>query len=1171
MRLRKIHLAGFKSFIDPTTIEFPSELIGIVGPNGCGKSNVIDAVRWVMGESSAKHLRGDMMADVIFNGSATRKPVGQASVELIFDNAEGRLGDKFSSYSEISVRRQVNRDGQSIYMLNGSRCRRRDITDVFLGTGLGPRSYAIIEQGTISRLVEARPEELREFLEEAAGISRYKERRRETENRIRHTEENLDRLNDLREELDSQLERLRRQAAQAERYKTYKAEERRLALEVLVLRWSGLDAQVTERGQNVAQHENTVESALAEQRRVEAELESQRQSQSDATQAFNERYREVLEAGAEVGRAEEAIARLRNERDTLTETLADERASLASAERNAAEDAERLASLRSSLASEQPELERAEDLTAQAREGYARAEAAMLDFQREWERIHRSLEEPTRTAHAERTRIESLSESRVALEERNERLSEERAELEAPELAERLDTCQRRYREVEAERDAAQGTLAAIEAMITELRADEAAVSGRLDEKRQDVQALLGKQASLEALQQAALNDGQESIRDWLETAGLGACRRLAEILRVAPGWEAAVEAVLSSRLQSLKVDALDDLADALTELRSGPLALLETPLQPTTARSKPGLRPLLDVFEEGASLVASVLDGIYTADSLDAAWALRSKLAADESVVTPSGIWLGPHWLLLWAADDAESGVLAREQALRELREAVTTAVAERDVLAAALEQAREGLASKERERREAQSRLAAFQDQYAELASEVSGLEAELESRAQRMRDVVAELTDLAARIESVSAQRGQAEERLHAAEVQCGRLESERSALEGARERLEQGLSEARERWQALRQGAYERELALESTRSQIVALEEASARMSAQVQTLQTRTRRFEVDLAGMEVPLAEAQAQRQNQLERHTSLEGELRTARETVESGEEAVRGLEQSRLEKESVVERTREALSEARMQAQETQVRRQTVAEQLEEQDADLQTILSELSEDAEEQAWSAKLSELERRIARMGAINLAAIDEFESQSERKAYLDAQHDDLTEALRTLEEAMRKIDQDTRTRFKDTYERVNAGLEEKFPRLFGGGNAYLQLTGDDLLTTGVVVMARPPGKRNSSIHLLSGGEKALTAVALVFAIFNLNPAPFCLLDEVDAPLDDANVGRFSELVREMSEQVQVLLVTHNKVTMEAANQLVGVTMNEPGVSRLVAVDLDAAVEMAAD
>ena len=1172
MRLRKIHLAGFKSFVDSTTIELPGDFIGIVGPNGCGKSNVIDAVRWVMGESSAKHLRGDMMADVIFNGSISRKPVGQASVELVFDNAEGRLGERFAAYSEISVRRQVNRDGQSIFMLNGARCRRRDITDVFLGTGLGPRSYAIIEQGTISRLVEARPEDLREFLEEAAGISRYKERRRETENRIRHTNENLDRLSDLREELASQIERLRRQAAQAERFKGYKAEERKLRSEVLALRWSGLNEQVQLGEQTIAAQSTKVESAMARQRSTEADLEQQRSQQAEATDGFNARYREVLEAGAAVARTEESIQHLRRQRDGLVETLAHEKAALEDAGKNATDDAARLGTLRQSLSSDQPELERHEELTAQAREDYERVERNMLAFQQDWDQLNARLEEPTRTAHREGARLQALAEQKHALDERRGRLAAEQSELQGAGPSERLALVGQQLERVRVARQVAEAQLAQIQAEISAAREREADLSSRLDGARRDVHELGGKRASLEALQQAALIDGSEEVAAWLSGQGLSESMRLAEAIRVRPGWERAVEVVLAEHLQAVVVKDLEVHLSGIDGLTEGVVGLIEAAAEEADQRTGPiRAHALRDFVEEGEASIRGHLVGVYGVETLDAALAMRVRLGEQESVVTRSGLWFGKGWVRIVRGAAAAESVLEREQVLREVRDAVRNATVVRDEMTRQVESLRGRLGQDEGRRAEAQSALSRSHERYAALRSEVSAAQAEVEQRAARARDVGAELIELNVSLDTAIQHGHEANARLAQALQQCKHLEQEREGLVAQRQSLQQGLSQAREQWQGLRQGAYECGLRVESTRSQIVALEEAQARVDAQVEGLVERVTRFQGELTAIDEPIEQAEERRQRLLVRHAELEAALRGARSGLEAGDMRLRELEQARLTNESEVETEREELGKNQMSVQEVIVRRQTVAEQIEEHGGEIAQVLAGIEDGANENLWSERLEQLDRRIARLGPINLAAIDEFEQQSERKEYLDAQHADLVAALGTLQEAIRKIDQDTRARFKETYERVNAGLEEKFPRLFGGGQAYLQLTSDDLLATGVAVMARPPGKRNSNIHLLSGGEKALTAVALVFAIFDLNAAPFCLLDEVDAPLDDANVGRFSALVKEMSERVQVMIVTHNKTTMETVQQLIGVTMNEPGVSRLVAVDLDAAVELAAD
>ncbi len=1176
MRLRKIRLAGFKSFVDPTSIALPGDLVGVVGPNGCGKSNIIDAVRWVMGEISAKHLRGDTMADVVFTGSNTRAPVSQASVELVFDNSDGRVGGRFAAYGEISVKREVGREGQSAYYLNGARCRRRDVMDVFLGTGLGPRSYAIIEQGMISRVVEARPEDLREFLEEAAGISKYKERRRETENRIRHTQENLDRLTDLREELGKRLAHLKRQATMAEKYKVLKAEERELEGQLKALRWRELDAQASAQGERVAAQENRLEAQLAEQRALEARIEKSRASQSAASEAFNAVYRQVLEAGAAIARSEETIQNLRARREQLTGAGAREQQRLDAARAQAESERGRLAELRAGLADAEPRLQALEQRSRDARLAFREAEEIHLDWQREGESLSERAEEPARTKHAEEARSDQLQRNLARMNEQLEALRAQAPEDADGALGAALAAHESELAAAAAALEDAQSTLDARQAGVRELRDRGHAAAGALHEVRERQQVLRGRLTSLEALQQAALGKDAGPRNDWLAGQGLAEAPRLAECIEVAPGYEAAVESVLDDSLEAIRVDDLAALAGAAAaagDALGGALALVERggAPAPQPGGSLPrddGMVPLA-AYARGPGL-AGLLDRTWVAPSLEAALAARARLAPGERVVTPGGVQVGRDWLRVPGHETAQAGVLARERAIQEVRHEMSACEAEVARCVQQVDATRAALHAAEEQAAQAQSRLAAAQQGRAEVQSRLGEARARQDQARQQAAERERRMQELDGRVAAERQLLERARERLAASDAEMQRLAGERAQWEARRAACRLQMEEARDAWHQVRDETYELGLKVESMRAQAASLSEGEGRAAELIAQLEQRVRELDGEREGIDGPLDEAQGALQAQLARRREVEREMEAARERVEREDASLKGLEESRQGAERRVAAERESLEQMRMAGQEILVRRKTIEEELARQQLVASALLEALDGEAAAPEWEERLETVARRISRLGPINLAAIEEYDQQSERKTYLDAQHADLDEALATLQAAIQKIDRETRTRFKETYETVNTGLKRLFPQLFGGGHAELQMTGEDLLSTGITVIARPPGKRNSSIHLLSGGEKALTAVALVFAIFELNPAPFCLLDEVDAPLDDANVGRFCELVKTMSENVQFLIVTHNKITMEIARQLIGVTMNEPGVSRLVAVDIDEAVQMAA-
>jgi chromosome segregation protein len=1173
MRLRKIRLAGFKSFVDPTTIPLPGDLIGVVGPNGCGKSNVIDAVRWVMGEISAKHLRGDSMADVVFTGSNTRQPVSQASVELVFDNSEGRLGGRFAAYTEISIKREVSRDTQSSYYLNGTRCRRRDVMDVFLGTGLGPRSYAIIEQGMISRVVEARPEDLRDFLEEAAGISRYKERRRETENRIRHTNENLDRLNDLREELGKRLAHLKRQATQAEKYKVFKDEERTLKAQIEALRWRELDQGATRQATQIAEQDNRMEAAVARQRQLERRIEEQRVEHGRASESFNDIYRKVLDAGAAIARSEETIQNLRGRREQLSGAERRERERLDAALAQARSEDERLAELARQLTQCAPQLERLDQDSTAARARFRSAEEAYLDWQSEGESINERAEAPSRTKHAEEARIEQLEQNLAGMTTRRTELEQQGQQGADASLRTEIGDHQQRMEAAVAGVELARAVLAERTQGVKVLRDRSQQHGDALHALRERAQQLQGRIASLEALQQAALGQDRTGLATWLEAQGLISAPRLAQRLQVQPGWENAVESALGQRLDAVMVDDLPALRGALETARDllgdEGATFVDAAEVGAAGASGIALTPLMRHLQ-GPPALGALLAGVYAVTTLAEALAQRGRLAAHEFLVTPEGAQVGPSWLRLPESGGAQAGVLARERELQQLSEELDQLGARLDTAGVALQATRRELEQAEDEAAAQQRAVVAAQELRSELAGRLNALQARRDAQAQREAQRQQRLADLHSRIQAEEQVLAQARQRLHESSEQMQRISGERSRWEERRGERREQMESARDAWQQLRDEAHALGLRVQAMRSQSETLEEGRGRVSELIVQLQQRVAEMGSEQQAIESPLAAAEAALQQQLAERRGVEDTMTGARGLVERLETGLKELEQGRHGCEQAVQSERAQLERLRMEAQEVLVRRKTVEESLARAGTTAAAVLEGLEEAATLPDWEQRLEAMERRISRLGPINLAAIDEYEQQSERKTYLDSQHDDLAEALSTLQDAIQKIDRETRARFKETYEKVNDGLKRLFPRLFGGGQAELVMTGDDLLSTGISVTARPPGKRNTSIALLSGGEKALTAVALVFAIFGLNPAPFCLLDEVDAPLDDANVGRFCELVKEMSEQVQFLVVTHNKITMEIAQQLIGVTMFEPGVSRLVAVDIDQAVEMAA-
>ena len=1166
MRLSKLKLAGFKSFVDPTTVHLPVNLTGVVGPNGCGKSNIIDAVRWVMGEISAKHLRGADMTDVIFTGSASRKPVATASVELVFDNADGALAGPFAAYAEVSLKRQVSRDGQSSYFINGAKCRRKDITQLFLGTGLGSRSYAIIEQGMISRLIEAKPDELRAFLEEAAGISKYKERRRETESRIAHTRENLDRLNDLREELDKQIRHLQRQAATARRYQGFKEEERQLKAELLALRLRELDSESGLRTTAEAETSLALEASITALRSSEAAIERARERHSRETETLSTVQASYYQAGAEAARCEQAIQHARELRTRQRADLETAEAQHREATQLLARDESERANLAEALEELVPALEAQTSREAAAREARDEAERALQAFQTRWEAYTREGSEANQRAMVERARIEQLDGRLRRSLERQEKVTEEAEAVRALDVAATLASL-----EAEAERlKAADATArAALETLLREFNAAreaERGLQGALDRARSDLTRARGQLVSLEALQQAALGRVKGQVVDWLKGRALGDRPRLAEALSVETGWSRAVETVLGSYLEAVCVEGLDAVASLVGEFSVGQVTFIGGAPGGATASAADRLRAKV----EGPAVLDELLGSVLAVETLTDALARRASLAPGESIITKDGVWIGREWLRVSRDKDAHAGVLEREAEIRGLKDLVQAAEQSLSTHEAALTAGRERIKALDAARDDAQAQVNRVHREHVEARSRLETTRNRAAENTERLQRLERELSDLAAEIAAAEEESRAARARLADAVEAMQRAEDQRPALEAERAETRGAFDAARATAEREREARQAQTIAVESRRSALQSLETGLTRLRSQRDQVEARRAELSNELEAGTAPLEAQVAELDGLLAKRLEAEQALGAQRALVEAAQNEFETLDQARLSAEARVEAARAAASAAQLAAQETRVRRESLVEQFALTRFELAVVLEGLAAEANSAAWETKVADVESRIEKLGQVNLAAIDEFKEQSERKEYLDRQFTDLTEALNALESAIRKIDRETRQRFQETFDKVNEGLGAKFPRLFGGGNAYLELTGDDVLAAGVAVMARPPGKRNSTISQLSGGEKALTAVALVFSIFDLNPAPFCLLDEVDAPLDEHNVGRFCDIVREMSERVQFLFITHNKNTMELASQLVGVTMNEPGVSRLVTVDVDEALRMAA-
>ena len=1169
MFLKSVKLVDFKSFKDITVIPVRRELTAIVGPNGCGKSNVVDAIRWVIGESSAKQLRGQSMTDVIFNGTSTQKPANRASVELLFDNATGRLGGEFAQYSEIQIRREVGRDGQSTYSLNGTTCRRRDILDIFLGTGLGPRSYSIIEQGMISQLIEARPDDLRAHFEEAAGISKYKERRRETENRLQHTQDNLNRLNDLRVELDKRLKHLTRQAQTAERYKVLKAEERTLQVEVKALQWQGFQTKLTDLEAQLSTQMAHREALMVELEAVNIALQETRH----AAQADVEQHAELQK---QYYTKESEMQRLTQEVKHREAKMADVTREIARLSQESIEHEAQLTQLRlqcSALRAERAALEepvnarQAVEATSQA--AVATQNAVYQEAARAWDGFQESLHGARRAVEVAQSEQQQCVREQDRQARLRETLTQQQAELDRSLSALPLAAQQERLSLCEQEHDTLRMALEALQAQVSALRKENEVHRTQWREAHRAWQLLEEEMTSLSALQKAALMASDKTVASFLQRVGLQDTTRLAKTLTVTPGFETAVESVLRQCFDAVCVDSFENWAEVVQSLESGHVALaVSTTPHVAMPAEAPGIpyRTLAHVVQ--SDYLPDFLQTIYVVDSLVEALALREKLAPGFSVITRDGVWIGPSWMRVIRDSDPKQGFLQREQRLKEIDMRRIEAMQIRDTHEAALK-AGEVQVSELESQREETSRL--YQARSRDLAREQSEYRS-LETKAEHWRKRLAELAEslMAAEAEWARA----AEQRL-ACEARIAEATQQLAVQSGLRETLQAERTEAQELLEAAREAARRERQVTDNLQADQRRLEAQGATVESTVLRDEARyheaVRRLEAQrtwLAAEEEPVVALRQALSDVRDRLLQDQSVLNGVAQHVLERQQALRALETSQGQLQKTLDAEQGGLERLRLERENWLVRRTTVEEQLAELALTVAAVTETLVPDADLSTWETRLADVMRRIERLGAINLAAISEFDEAALRKHYLDAQYADLDESVRALQNAIATLDDETKVTFKAIYDKIDAGFQAIFPRIFGGGRAYLELLEADILTAGISVRAQPPGKKNSTIHMLSGGEKALTTIALIFSLFQLNPAPFCILDEVDAPLDDLNVGRFCQLVQEMSQETQFLMISHNKVSIASANHLMGVTMHEPGVSRIVSVDVQAALEL---
>ena len=1168
MRLNSIKLSGFKSFAEPTNFLLPGQLVGVVGPNGCGKSNIMDAVRWVLGESKASELRGESMQDVIFNGTTTRKAASRSSVELVFDNADHRAGGQWSQFPEIAVKRVLTRDGGSSYYINNQPVRRRDVQDVFLGTGLGPRAYAIIGQGTISRIIESKPEELRLFLEEAAGVSKYKERRRETENRLSDTRENLTRVEDILRELNANLEKLEKQAEVAQRYHALNADVTLKQHQLWFLRRAEAEADQVGIKTQADKAVNDLESRIADLRHIEADLETVRQAHYAAGDQVNQAQGSLYEASAEVGRLEAEIRFVvegRQRAEARLIQIKEQTAHWAAQSEQAQQEIENLASM--AMDGEEKAVMLAAQVEEQAMQLPELEDALRVAQQRSSEQRGSvaQVQQQIQVLAADQRNIEEQSRS---LNARQERLSADKNALAAPDEV-RLNNLKDQLQEAQVHAEVTAAQLEELQAHVPVLddarRTAQQAVNAE-QTKQADISARL---EALKALQEKVQTD--DKLKPWLAKHGLDGLQALWSRIHIEAGWENALEAALRERMASLEVSRLDIVRAFQTDAPPAKLAFYTAPSAsaPESQGSLPRLSDLLRLNDAGQkALLTDWLNGCFTAPNLDEALAKRSSLQPGQVIYVPSGHAISAHSVSFYAQDNAQSGLLARAQEIENLDKSSKAQ-------AFIADEARNTLVRAEAAYSESSQRLVSIRTEATaaqatshELQVETLRLSQLAEQTRARSEQISGDLSEVEAQLADLQERRATAEARFEELDMQLADSQERHAQLDEAVINAERRLNDSREQQRSLERQAQEAQFSQRSLATREAELKRIIDTATQQAASVATEEQRVQEDLTRLTD--AAAQAGLQNALNIKMERETALGAKRSEYDDLTTKLRASDERRLQLERELEPLRQRITDFQLKEQAARLGLEQYTQLLTDAEADLEAVsASILANNVRLSGLQGEIDRLHRDITALGAVNLAALEELASASERKLFLDAQTKDLTDAMNTLEDAIRKIDGETRELLGGTFKIVNEHFGRMFPELFGGGNARLVMTGDEILDAGVQVLAQPPGKKNQTIHLLSGGEKALTAIALVFAIFQLNPAPFCLLDEVDAPLDDANTERYAKLVSSMSKETQFLFISHNKIAMEMAEQLIGVTMQEQGVSRIVAVDMESAVSMA--
>ncbi|WP_180112136.1 chromosome segregation protein SMC [Acinetobacter sp. YH12131] len=1147
MRLSSLKLSGFKSFADSTTLHFKANRTAVVGPNGCGKSNVIDAIRWVMGESSARQLRGGSMQDVIFTGTAKRKPVGVASVELRFDNTYGKLGGAYNAYNELSVRRQVNRDGKSEYFLNGTKCRRRDITDIFLGTGLGPRSYAIIEQGMINRLVDAKPEEMRVFIEEAAGVSRYQARRRETMLHLDHTTQNLARLEDIASELKSQLKTLKRQSETAIQYKALESEIRTIKVEVLSFQ--------CEHSARLQQEYTLSMNELGESfKLVRSELTTLEHDLTATSELFQRLIQQSTPLQQEWQQAEKKLAELKMTLEQKQSLFQQNTATLSQLEQQKAQTKERLQLIELQLESlvdqqenQQANLQQQDHLAQQQSQQFQDLKAQQQTQAAQYAQVKAQVEQQQQKHVHMQAQSEQLAKNISRIEQQKQTLTQQFAQIQPQDQQEGMQQLQDEKTRLQAEMLTLEQNIQDSTQQLATLQTNYNEHKAQCATLKSEIQILQSEQKNLNQLLIKQSPKAQTDVVQLMQVL---------QLADVAKPHANLIEKFLAKWLSAQVVEADIEFQDSRARQ-------LKIHLAVDSKTSKIQLSGCESLSDWIASPQSSLWQSVAITESLSQALALQVQLQAGQSILSLDGYHVGADWVIGLFYDEAAQagqGALSHRIRLDEIEQALALQLPQYEQAEQQLPELQQQVKQLQQQLQQQQQQLKQQQQALQTLDVQMAKAESAVQAFAVQQQQLQHQLAQLDEQLEEDAMQKDDLEIDLHALAFKLEQALPQYKILQFQVEQLNEQLDSSQQQFQQQQQEVDLLRRQAVQTQQQIELLEKDATFLKAQYQQIvaqMEQAKKF-VDPVQLELPDLETQfSEQQQQTEKLQKTWQEWQVELNSVQSKQQQ---LTEQRQQQQQQDEQLRAKLEEKRLAWQSAKSDYQHYSEQLKDLNSEIITGLQ-----IDVPAHQQKLAKAQQQFDKLGAVNLAASEEYEEVSARFAELSHQIEDLENTVSQLQAAMKSIDQETRKLFMNTFDQVNTELQELFPKVFNGGEASLSL--EDDWQSGVKLMARPPGKRNSSLALLSGGEKALTALALVFAIFRLNPAPFCVLDEVDAPLDDANVGRFCNLVKELSEQVQFIYITHNKLAMTMATDLLGVTMPEPGTSKLVTVNLEEAAE----